>query len=147
MDRWLNSAASPSGRWVLEWEDESQFGLDGAITVTPGRARVCFDGRLDRVIAAVERPQDGVISDEGTALIIDWLTDRPDRPKYKSAVLISIQGKPTIVHAFRANAGDLLRESDPDLVHVTFCDTPTEDEANWVEFRLSTGERVRQGER
>jgi hypothetical protein len=138
-DGWPHSAQSPSKRWRVQWTDEMT--LDGRLA--RGRSRLLQDGQPVRTFTEVERPQDAVISDDGTVAILDWTTETAQRPRYRCAVLFYLNGRiPPFIHRFRANANRIYASHKSDLLVLELLDTPEEDEVRRARFRLSTGERL-----
>lgn len=136
---WLNGVDSRSGAWRLEWEDGHHEGSADSSRWISGRARVLHERKVHRVIPS-ERPQDGAISDAGLSVLVDWQSDCEQGAKYHSAVIVSFVDGSMKLHEFLANADELTRRGD--VVKVTFCDTPQEDEVAVARFSLSTGERI-----
>lgn len=133
--KWESTASSPSKEWRVEWRDASG-------SVDPqfrGQARLVRGGRVARVIAEAERPQNAAVTDHGLVILLDWQIDRDDRPKYNGAVIVSDAEK-TVVHEFRANPDKWTMQRTKDRVRISFCDTPGLGEVEPVVFQLSTGE-------
>ena len=127
---------APSGGWVVQWIDESRFN-DRLIS---GRARLLHDGAVVGVLAGVERPTAGDVSRSGDVVLVDYTTDRDERPKYRARVLFfDASGVIRAVHHFRANPGDLW--TDDGRVYLTLCGTPENDEVGMARF-LWDGSRL-----
>lgn len=128
-------ASSPSGRFTLLWQDRAS--INGVMR--GGRYVLLDEGRL-LLDAAMARPQDGKVTDDGTFILNDWgSSDELAGTFYAFAT----DGRQIVSRAFAANLLNNGLSDDGAFAVVQTCNAPgTVDSSVLVVFDLVAGKEL-----
>lgn len=119
----VSSATSPNGRFRLAWSDGSILETKVAQRWEKGKWAL-LDG--DHLLGSgrLARPNDGAVSDLGSAVLADWTSDEG---LHGDLMFIDGEAKVSLLHHYEANLGSVGISGSGSLAAVSTLHAPTDD--------------------